>query len=62
MVLQMTFDQLGHQPVQGAAAGGYQLKNIFALARSFERPLDCFDLTLNPSGSGNHRGFVFGGV
>jgi hypothetical protein len=45
MKADMPFQDLGHQPVDRAATGGYLLKNLLALAFIFKQALNRFDLT-----------------
>jgi len=62
MVLQVTLDQLCHQPVQRAATGGDKLEDVFALAVSFKRSFDGLNLPLDAPCAGDHLGSTFGGV
>jgi hypothetical protein len=62
MKAQVSFDELGHEAIEGAAAGGDELEDVLALAFAFEGAFDRFDLTLNAADAGQGSFLVFGGV
>jgi hypothetical protein len=44
---QVALDQFRHQSIQGPAAGGDELQDVFAFAVSFKRTFDGFDLAFD---------------
>jgi len=62
MIPDVSFNQPCHEAVQGTAAGGYQLKNIFAAAAALDHPFDRLDLPLDPADSPELSLLIFGCV
>src|SRR5580698_8238863 len=58
----MTFHDLGHEPIQGSPASRHELQDAKAFLLAVERPLDGIDLSANPSNAGEKLVLVFGCV
>jgi hypothetical protein len=58
----VSFDELGHEAIERAAAGGDELEDVLALTFAFEGAFDGFNLTFNAPDAGQGSFLVFGGV
>jgi hypothetical protein len=43
----MPFDEVGHEAIHGAAAGGDKLEYLLCVALTLQRTFNCFDLPLD---------------
>ncbi|HLK71881.1 MAG TPA: hypothetical protein VKT19_07985 [Steroidobacteraceae bacterium] len=58
MLLQMLFENVGHQAGGGSADCGDLLQNVIALALVAQQPLERFDLTLHTAYARQESGIV----